>query len=370
MKSVPLGVLLVGLAFASTSAGEVTTPPNPGKPPEAGQQPAAQVPAGQGPVAATPEATSAQPASPTEPPAPNSPVETPPPNSPTEPPAPTSSTEQPAPNSPTETPAPAPPASVVPPSASPGGPAGPVPAPAGAQSPSPSTPSPATPSPTSPPPTGPAPATPASKEAPPEPPPRRPKQTQIVLTWDFIIPLRMPLTPSPEAGVLGGTGVQGISLELRYWWKDRWSIGGLFGYHSLEDKAVRSMTVDGATQTGTVLSQVSTNEILARVHYALADRMAIRTRVPVGGARQTIGNEFIPLVGLGLGAARFLERFDTGLSLRTAERWQVALVPELGLEIPTKYAPVLVAGRIHYLFGSSAGPEELYGTLSLGAGFD
>jgi hypothetical protein len=173
-----------------------------------------------------------------------------------------------------------------------------------------------------------------------------------------------------EAGMLSGTSVQGFSLELRYWFKDRLALGALIAWHTLTDRQTRTITNADTTQTGLVQTNMTSNEILARITHALADRPGIRTRIPKPGQKFDLAAQLIPYLGAGVGASRFLERFDSGLALQTSEVWYAALVPEIGVEVPTKFAPVILAGRLHYFFASSGNPDQLYATLSLGAGFD
>jgi len=199
---------------------------------------------------------------------------------------------------------------------------------------------------------------------------RKPRKAQIGITWDLVIPIRVPVTAGSEAGMMSGTSIQGFSLELRYWLKDRIALGALVAWHTFSDKKSRTIGIDDSTQTGLVQTDINSNEILARITHALADRPAIRTRVPKPGEKLDISKQIIPYIGAGLGATRYLERFDTGLSVQSKESWYAAIVPEIGIEIPTKLVPVIVAGRLHYFFASSGNPDQLYATFSLGAGFD
>jgi hypothetical protein len=189
------------------------------------------------------------------------------------------------------------------------------------------------------------------------------------------VPFRMPVAADPQSGLLGGTSVQGASLELRHWLQNRLAIGGLVGWHAFGDRATRTLTDGVVTQTGIVQTEANSNELLARVTYALADRGLLRKRPAEPGQvepakKEDFTSRMVPRVSLGAGAARFLTRYDTGLEVQTSERWHVALVPEVAIEVPTQFAPALVAFRLHYLLGSSDGPDQLYGSLSLGLVFE
>lgn len=213
------------------------------------------------------------------------------------------------------------------------------------------------------PPPGPVPAAEPAK-------PKKPKALQFAITWDIVFPISMALTPA-SAGKLSGVGYQAFSLDLRYWIRDQIAIGALVGWHTVNSKTTLSFEgEDGVTQTGTTYVEANTNEILARIHYAMADRAAARAYAPPPGKKVEIGKQIIPMVALGAGAGRFVQTLDTGLSRTATERWMAVVSPEVGLEFPTKMFPIILAGRLHYFFGSSVGPDELYGTLSLGGAFE
>jgi hypothetical protein len=203
-----------------------------------------------------------------------------------------------------------------------------------------------------------------------ETPEKAPKRTQFLATWDFLIPLSMPVESAPASGVVTGTSVQGASIELRYWWGPRLAVGALAGWHALGDRTTRTLTSGDATETGTVVTQVSSNEFLGRAVYTLADPKPMRGPRPKDGKKVPLGTQLVPHVGLGFGGAHFISRLDTGYELKNSERWYWAVAPELGLGIPTQFAPLVVAIRLHYLFGSPDGPEQVYSTLSLGAVFE
>lgn len=210
----------------------------------------------------------------------------------------------------------------------------------------------------------------AAPETAPAAEPKKPKALQFAITWDLVFPIKMALTPA-TAGNVTGVGYQAFSLDLRYWIRDQVAIGAMVGWHTVNNKTNLSFeSDDGVTQTGTTYVEANMNEILARVHYAMADRAAARAYAPAPGKKADLGKQIIPMIALGAGAGRFVQTLDTGLSRTTSERWMAVLAPEVGLELPTKMLPIILAGRLHYFFGSSIGPDELYGTLSLGGAFE
>lgn len=202
-----------------------------------------------------------------------------------------------------------------------------------------------------------------------EPEIKKPKALQFALTWDIVFPIQMALPAG--AGTMSGVGYQGFSLDVRYWIRDEIAIGGLAAWHSVENKTTVSFEDDrGVTQTGSAYVEASTNEVLGRIHYAMADRAAVRAYSPPEGQKADLGKQIIPMVALGIGTGRLVQSIDTGISRTTTERWTGVIAPEVGLEIPTRMLPLIVAGRIHYFFGSEEGPDQLYGTISLGGAFE
>lgn len=198
---------------------------------------------------------------------------------------------------------------------------------------------------------------------------KKPKALQFALTWDIVFPIQMALPAG--AGTMSGVGYQGFSLDVRYWIRDDIAIGGLAAWHSVDHKTTVSFEDDrGVTQTGSAYVEASTNEVLGRIHYAMADRAAVRAYSPPEGQKADLGKQIIPMVALGIGTGRLVQSIDTGISRTTTERWTGVIAPEVGLEIPTRMLPLIVAGRIHYFFGSEEGPDQLYGTISLGGAFE
>lgn len=213
------------------------------------------------------------------------------------------------------------------------------------------------------------PTPPEGELAPEDPEIKKPKALQFALTWDVLFPIQMPLPAG--AGTMAGIGYQGFSLDVRYWVRDQIAIGGLVGWHSVNNKTTVSFEDNqGVTQTGSAYVEASTNEVLGRVHYAMADRAAVRAYAPPEGEKADLGKQVIPMIALGIGAGRLTQSLDTGISRTSSERWTGVIAPEVGLEIPTRMLPILVAGRLHYFFGSDTGPDQLYGTLSLGGAFE
>lgn len=279
-----------------------------------------------------------------------------------------------------ETTQPAAPEDAAAPAAAPSGEASPevapaeVPAPAApapAASPAPASPAPAAPQASSPPGEAQPTAAPTAEAEPAaqEPEIKKPKALQFALTWDIVIPIQMALPA--DAGTMSGVGYQGFSLDVRYWIRDQIAIGGLAAWHSVDNKTTLSFEDDrGVTQTGTAYVEASTNEVLGRIHYAMADRAAVRAYSPPEGQKADLGKQIIPVVALGIGTGRLVQSIDTGISRTTIERWTAVIAPEVGLEIPTRMLPLILAGRLHYFFGSEEGPDQLYGTLSLGGAFE
>jgi hypothetical protein len=258
--------------------------------------------------------------------------------------------------------------------------AAPAPAPAAEAAPV-AAPAPAAPAPASAPPAAPQASSPAPETQPaagaaPETEPvareteiKKPKALQFALTWDIVFPIQMALPAG--AGTMSGVGYQGFSLDVRYWIRDDIAIGGLAAWHSVDHKTTVSFEDDrGVTQTGSAYVEASTNEVLGRIHYAMADRAAVRAYSPPEGQKADLGKQIIPMVALGIGTGRLVQSIDTGISRTTTERWTGVIAPEVGLEIPTRMLPLIVAGRIHYFFGSEEGPDQLYGTISLGGAFE
>lgn len=199
---------------------------------------------------------------------------------------------------------------------------------------------------------------------------RDPSPFQVAVTWDLVFPLDMRLNPVAEAGKMTGFGIQGFAIDIKYWATDRIALGGLLGWHTVAEKGVRSFTRGTATFTGTTVFEVNSNPLLLRVHYALGDRLENKRRSLMQSERFEPGKVITPYVAFGMGAARVVQRTDIGISRYFDERWQWALSPEIGFELPTKVASIVASARVLYFFESGSGPSQLYLNASLGAAFD
>jgi hypothetical protein len=191
---------------------------------------------------------------------------------------------------------------------------------------------------------------------------------QIAIAWDLVIPINIALQPS-GAGQISSVGIQGLSLELKYWAWQNWAVGGLVSWHTVGDKRFRTVTVDDATVSGTQAYQISSNEILGRLTYSLTDRVMGAARVAQGKTSFELGKVILPYAAVGFGGARVTQTADWGFHRDVSERWQFALAPEVGVELPTKAVRLIASARLQFLLSDAQYPSQTFATVSAGAAF-
>ena len=172
------------------------------------------------------------------------------------------------------------------------------------------------------------------------------------LLWDMSVPIGSTHQFTPKITA------KGFTVDGRYHGFGNVGVGNIgvglsLAWHTMDSRTETSVKWKNATISGTQIREISSTPFTAKAWYALRDLEGIH-----------------PYAGMGFGAARIVRRVDMGISRVVDETWHVALVPEIGVEIPLKVAVLLASSRFNYFFKTDNGPKQMYFNFSVGLGFD
>lgn len=146
---------------------------------------------------------------------------------------------------------------------------------------------------------------------------------------------------------------RGFTVEGRYLWRSGWTAGLAFGWQVFQARLDGTLTWETATVGGAQVRETSATPLTANLGFALNQ-----------------WGKVVPFVRFGAGAARIGRRLDIGIRRFVDESWHLALVPELGAEIPLSQVMVRAALRYNHFVKSDDVPAQSYLSFSLGVGFN
>jgi opacity protein-like surface antigen len=143
---------------------------------------------------------------------------------------------------------------------------------------------------------------------------------------------------------------RGLSLDLRYRLKPRFSVGVASAWQVFADKELRTDTVDQVTVTGVQIRHTNIVPILATATYHL----------PVLDAAEVYGT-------LGIGAFYVERLLELGaLVSRSDKTWHFGLAPEIGFVFPTKLFSPMASVRWNFVIEGSDVPFQSYLNFNIG----
>lgn len=170
-----------------------------------------------------------------------------------------------------------------------------------------------------------------------------PKNLILGVALDLTWPL------GSAADFVGNASIQGLSLDLRYYFWKNVALGAGVAFDALSKKTDATVEWENATITGTQLREISFTPITLKGYYAWRD-----------------SETFVPYVAAGAGAARSVRRLVTGFSSLSDASWHFALVPEVGLHIPAGPTLLQTNMRLTYLPAAAGVDDQLYLNFSFG----